>query len=476
MKTKITLILAALTLQMYSAFSQDNATAYDQAQNTLNGAIKTIEDGMTALKSNNADAMNDALMSYSKAIKTDGKDAKVPEGTFNTLKRTFPNQSDLDLFLYTEIFKLQTSPSSDLLTAQDHFTAAIATINKGLDALKKVKSEKNINTELERLLNEQRHKELNAEASLKAMKIKPSQLSPEELTFCIQMFRLKSRYPGTVVVSEQECGGDKICYNPAGPGYICCSNSEDCASSCGPEGQNCHATCEACFPIYATVTLKNGEKKTMDAIEIGDQVQVIDEYGVLAYEDIYMITHQEAEVAAWYVDLTLASGAALSLSPRHFIPTTADGANNWEKRVLKGANEIKLGDLIWYLDSKGELASSTVATINKKVEKGVYNPMTMNGIIVVDGVVASAHSDWFLDGIVSADAQGGIYQSMFGPIRGIYGVIGVTTMKKITQEWGVVDFVREQTNMLIALTLLLLLLGLFGGILRVKKARQTAMA
>ena len=70
----------------------------------------------------------------------------------------------------------------------------------------------------------------------------------------------------------------------------------------------------------------------------------------------------------------------------------------------------------------------------------------MNGTIVVDGVVASAHSDWFLDGIVSADTQTKVYQAILAPVRLAYQALGPQRMETVTESWGVVDAVRTATT------------------------------
>ncbi len=99
--------------------------------------------------------------------------------------------------------------------------------------------------------------------------------------------------------------------------------------------------------------------------------------------------------------------------------------------------------------SKGRTAwprPRPVIEIANGVQTGLFNPLTLGGTIVVDGVAASAHSDWFLDGLVSADTQGKVYQAMFLPVRAIYHLIGPVWMETVAERWGVVDYLREATS------------------------------
>jgi hypothetical protein len=87
-----------------------------------------------------------------------------------------------------------------------------------------------------------------------------------------------------------------------------------------------------------------------------------------------------------------------------------------------------------------------VVRAETRVAVGAYNPLTMNGRIVVDGVVASAHSDWFLDGLVSANAQAKIYQAILAPVRLGYRLLGPDWMATLTEDAGIVDTVRRSTG------------------------------
>ena len=114
--------------------------------------------------------------------------------------------------------------------------------------------------------------------------------------------------------------------------------------------------------------------------------------------------------------------------------------------MLKGGNEVRVGDVVWFEGADGTATASPVVEIANVVRTGLYNPLTLGGTILVDGVAASAHSDWFLDGLVSADTQGKVYQAMFLPVRAIYHLIGPDRMETVAERWGVVDFVREATS------------------------------
>jgi hypothetical protein len=101
---------------------------------------------------------------------------------------------------------------------------------------------------------------------------------------------------------------------------------------------------------------------------------------------------------------------------------------------------------VWSRGEDGRTALDRVVRAETRVAVGAYNPLTMNGTIVVDGVVASAHSDWFLDGLVPADTEAKVYQAVLAPVRAAYRMIGPARMEAITEGWGVVDLVREATT------------------------------
>jgi MYXO-CTERM domain-containing protein len=270
-------------------------------------------------------------------------------------------------------------------------------------------------------------------------------LSPQDLETCVDAVHESVLGP-TLVGDSPPCpSGQAACGTSPGV-TTCCPPGDNCVQCADPRVCEHYCNNPSCFPATATVWLQDGSQKAIRDVRLGDRIMVARADGSLGYEEVYLNTHRDAVSSTPYVELALASGRSLTLSPRHFIPVAAGPTSTWAEQIAKGANEIAVGDIVWSRADDGRMVPDEVAAVRTTVAVGAYNPLTMNGTIVVDGVVASAHSDWFLDGIVSADAQTKVYQAILAPVRLAYRALGPARMETITEGWGVVDFVREATT------------------------------
>lgn len=192
-----------------------------------------------------------------------------------------------------------------------------------------------------------------------------------------------------------------------------------------------------CFPGAATVTLETGEKRAMSQLSIGDRVQVVDPAsGKIGYEEIYLFGHQLSDATATYVKATLANGKVLTLSPDHFVPAVPMGkAVVFKNTVMMRGKDLLVGMHVFAAGGEVATTASMVKHVGWSAEQGLFNPYTMGGLIVVDDVVASAHSGWVLDGVM--DALGlthkipALYQALFAPVRMLYRTLGVARMSAI---------------------------------------------
>ncbi|XP_024531827.1 warthog protein 4 isoform X1 [Selaginella moellendorffii] len=165
-----------------------------------------------------------------------------------------------------------------------------------------------------------------------------------------------------------------------------------------------------CFPGDATVQMYNGEIKFVRELNVGDKVAV----GKNIYSDVYGFGHKDADAISKFFQVHSASNM-LELTAGHFVPVAVNG-----KLMYKRAEDLKVGDSLW--------ESSKITEISKVEKLGLYNPLTLSGSIMVNNVLASTHSEWFLDSIF--DAVGATeylpyaYQAVLAPVRAIYNTVG----------------------------------------------------
>jgi hypothetical protein len=145
-----------------------------------------------------------------------------------------------------------------------------------------------------------------------------------------------------------------------------------------PKKYDCRirSECNGCFPGFALVQLQDGQKKHMWELQVGDIIQV----GRNEYSPIYMFSHQSPKEFSNFVRISTSSNDSIVLTPNHLL---------FVNDVLTEASQAKLQD-------KVALADGTRAIIVKIDYEsgyfGLYNPHTLNGNIVVEGVVASAYT------------------------------------------------------------------------------------
>jgi hypothetical protein len=142
-----------------------------------------------------------------------------------------------------------------------------------------------------------------------------------------------------------------------------------------PEVSNESGGGSACFPGHETVELEDGSVVRMDAVAIGDMIKV----GTGEYSRVFMFTHKMSDTIHEFVNVKTDSGASLSLTTGHYIYANGE---------LVAASELSVGDEL----SLGNGAKTAVVSVGSVVSTGLFNPQTVNGNVVVNGIVASTYT------------------------------------------------------------------------------------
>lgn len=158
----------------------------------------------------------------------------------------------------------------------------------------------------------------------------------------------------------------------------------------------------ACFPSDAIVELRDGTVTTMAELRIGDHVKVAHPD---SYSPIYFFSHNHPHVVSDVIKIdTTVEGISLSVSPGHLIYVNGN---------LVPASNVEVGDEI----SVSHVSSTKAIVTAKKLvaSKGLHNPHTVHGDIVVNGVIASTFTS-------SVDPS--LAKILLSPFRIIYHMIG----------------------------------------------------
>lgn len=167
-----------------------------------------------------------------------------------------------------------------------------------------------------------------------------------------------------------------------------------------PEANTTSTQQPLCFPALATVDVRGRGAVRMDALSVGDEVHI----GGGAYSPVFMFTHA-IKTESEFVRLGLHSGRSLTLTSGHYVYVSG---------VLRAARTARIGDFV----ELGDGTKATITDISLVRDVGLYNPQTLHGDIVVDGIRASTYTEAVALSVAHA---------MLAPIRGLFARLGLST-------------------------------------------------
>ena len=127
--------------------------------------------------------------------------------------------------------------------------------------------------------------------------------------------------------------------------------------------------------------LDDGSFVDMFNLKTGMKVLAVNGQGKPIFSEVFSWILRESDIEDVFLEIETESGKSARLSKQHYIHVTQ---GTWKDTYLISAQEVQVGQYIW-VDSK----PSKVTRVREIVEKGVFSPVTVEGSIVVDSVLAS---------------------------------------------------------------------------------------
>jgi len=133
----------------------------------------------------------------------------------------------------------------------------------------------------------------------------------------------------------------------------------------------------SCFSSVATAMVENKGQIYVKDIQVGDKVLTAGGN----YETVYTVDHKNPTKRTRFLQIySEETSSPLEITDHHMVFVN-------DTKTAIPASRINVGDKIQLLDG-----ISTVTKISHIIRDGIWNPITSDGTIVVDGVVASTYS------------------------------------------------------------------------------------
>lgn len=144
-----------------------------------------------------------------------------------------------------------------------------------------------------------------------------------------------------------------------------------------------------CFKGDSQVETRNGVKKDIAELEIGEEVLAYEpRSGKLVFSEVIFFLDRNPRAKTIFIKMRTTNGKELTLTPTHLLPRRkSDG----DKLETVFAARLTQDDQV-LVSRKGEVTLEKIKSIEWTEMTGSYAPLTRAGTLLVDGVVASCYA------------------------------------------------------------------------------------
>ncbi|CAL8255720.1 unnamed protein product [Gadus morhua 'NCC'] len=168
-----------------------------------------------------------------------------------------------------------------------------------------------------------------------------------------------------------------------------------------------------CFPGGAWVSTPGGGKKTLASLVLGDRVMAMSDTGRVVYSPVILFLHREPRGRSTFLALQTEDGNRLVLTPHHLVFLASRYTLCHGEYKARFASRAQKGDYVLVHGAGDRVRPSRIISISVEDGVGIYSPLTQDGTVFVDGVLASTYA-------VVEDHK--LAHWAFGPVRFLFSI------------------------------------------------------
>ncbi|PSN47519.1 Sonic hedgehog protein A [Blattella germanica] len=144
-----------------------------------------------------------------------------------------------------------------------------------------------------------------------------------------------------------------------------------------------------CFAGDTMVQTSSGDVLKLEDLRIGDRVLALDmSTGELKYSEVILFLDRDVGQTREFLRLRTESGRQLTVTPSHLVLR----ATQRQQPEAVFAARVRRGDRLLVQFANATPEFDTVLSVEPVLRRGVYAPLTLDGTIVADGIVASCYA------------------------------------------------------------------------------------
>uniref|UniRef100_UPI003AAD1D30 desert hedgehog protein isoform X2 n=1 Tax=Centroberyx gerrardi TaxID=166262 RepID=UPI003AAD1D30 len=147
-----------------------------------------------------------------------------------------------------------------------------------------------------------------------------------------------------------------------------------------------------CFPGWARVTVAGGGQKSLSSLAPGDRIMALSGTGRIVFSQVLLFLHRDQESRSTFLALETEDGHRLALTPHHLVFLAPRDKLHHSEYQAQFASRAKRGDYVLIHGAGGRVQPSRIISVSVEEGVGVYAPLTEDGTLFVDGVLASSYA------------------------------------------------------------------------------------
>lgn len=135
----------------------------------------------------------------------------------------------------------------------------------------------------------------------------------------------------------------------------------------------------------------SGNLLRLEELSVGERILALDTMtGSLTYSEVILFLDRDPEQRREFLRIRTASGRTLTVTPSHLLMLASNTSDTFRVQAVF-ADRLRVGDGV-LIHNRLVPEIDTVISTEAILKRGVYAPLTREGTIVVDGIVASCYA------------------------------------------------------------------------------------